>query len=550
MKQIIQILCSLAVIFLVSCSGKQDQNKEPDQQITSEGLVAHIKTLASDEFLGRKPFTRGEELTINYIREQFQLAGLSPATGDTYFQDVPLVEINASDSPSLSVTLESGKIEFSFRDDFVLLTRRVVDNILLENSEMIFAGYGVIAPEYNWNDYDGLDVKGKTVVVLVNDPGFFGDNDTFFKGKAMTYYGRWTYKYEEAARQGAAAILIIHDTEPASYPWGVVESGWTGANLYLRSENNNLDRCMLEGWITNEKAKELFTQAGYEDYDFYYEARKGEFNAFSLNASLSASLSNSISTSTSYNVAGLIPGTERPEEVIVYSSHWDHMGTNRPVQGDSIWNGAIDNASGIATIIEIAKAMNSGDVKPKRSVLFLAVTAEEQGLLGSEYYSTHPIFPPNKTVANINIDALHANGPMKDVTIVGYGQSELDEVAGAAAKKQGRYVLPDPNPGKGSFFRSDHFNFGKVGIPALYAKGGYEHSEKGIEYAEQMSKDYESNRYHKPADEYNENWDMRGMVEDARLFYQIGIDLSNSSNWPKWKEGSEFKAIREQSMNE
>ena len=436
---------------------------------------------------------------------------------------------------------------YNFKTDFVALSRRVIEEISLADSELIFAGFGVVAPEYDWNDYEGLDVAGKTVVVLVNDPGFGTGDDSFFKGDAMTYYGRWTYKYEEAARQGAAGILIIHDTAPASYPWGVVENGWTGANLYLNAADDNISRTEVEGWISFETANAIFTAAGKVDYDFTTAARSREFESFPLNLTASVSFNNTIKRSTSQNVAGLLEGTEAPDEVIIYSGHWDHLGIGFAVDGDSIYNGAIDNASGIGTIIEIAHQFTHAEQPPKRSILFLAVTAEEQGLLGSAFYADNPIFPPAKTVANLNIDALGALGPMKDLTVVGYGQSEMDDLAFEAAEAQGRYILPDQHPGSGYFFRSDHFNFAKVGIPALYANGAYEHATKGIEWTEAQNAEFTANHYHQPSDEIMDNWDMAGMVQDAELLHAIGNKLVQDTQlWPKWKDGSEFKAIREQ----
>jgi len=536
----------LFLVSTIACTPQKSPKENADESIAASDILRQIQVLASDDFEGRKPFTPGEEKTISYIKDQYTALGLEPANGDSYLQKVPMVEINAGESPKMSMLSNNGPIEFNFRKDFVALTRRVVDSISLENSEVVFAGYGIVAPEYNWNDYEGLDVHGKTVIVLVNDPGFYGNDSTFFKGKAMTYYGRWTYKYEEAARQGAAALLIVHKTDPASYPWGVVETGWSGANLYLNSENNNMDRCAIEGWITSAKAKELFAAVGKQDYDFYQEARKREFTSFGLGITMNASLINTHKTSESNNVAGLLRGATHPDEVIIYSAHWDHLGIGKPVDGDSIWNGAIDNASGIAAMLSIAKAFTTLKEKPARSVLFLAVTAEEQGLLGSEYYATHPLFPPANSVADINIDAFSAYGKMKDFTIVGYGQSEMDDLAKKEAEAQGRYIFPDPNSGKGYFFRSDHFNFAKVGIPALYGSGTYEQAEKGVEYAKEMSEDYEANHYHKPSDEVYDTWDLDGMVDDSRLLFNVGYDLATSELWPSWKPGSEFKAIREQ----
>ena len=542
MSKLLTLITSF--VLFISCNlTTTDEYKEPP--IDEQQIAAHIKILASDEFGGRMPFTEFETKTIEYLKSQFEEMGVTPGNGDSYFQKVPLVEIEVTDITSLKFMGNGFEKEYTYKTDFVALSRRVTKTVEVNNSELVFAGYGVIAPEYNWNDYADLDVKGKTVLVLVNDPGFGTNDSTFFKGNAMTYYGRWTYKYEEAARQGAAGILIVHDTEPASYPWGVVENGWTGPNLYLKSEDNNMSRCAFEGWVTLETAKELFIASGKEDYDFTSEAKKREFESFFLDLTVSVSFNNKTKFSESNNVAGLIKGAENPSEIIIYTAHWDHLGSGSPINGDSIFNGAIDNASGTATLLEIARAFTKND-PPKRSILFLVVTAEEQGLLGSAYYAKNPLYPTDKTVAVINMDALMAIGEMKDLTIVGYGQSELDDLAESIAITQGRYIIPDPEPGSGHFFRSDHFSFAKVGIPALYASGAYEHMTKGVEYVKEKADYYVATNYHQRSDEYNEDWDLSGMVQDGTLFYELGKELSNNTNlWPKWKKGSEFKVIRE-----
>ncbi len=536
------------ILALTMCNAPSEEGPSEAAGINGETIADHIKILASDEFEGRKPFTTGETKTIEYIKSEFEKMGIKPGNGDSYYQKVPLVSINATVETNMTITSGSGTKELAFGSDYVALTRRVQEDISVNDSEIVFAGFGIVAPEYDWNDYEGLDVAGKTVVVLVNDPGFGTGDNTFFKGNSMTYYGRWTYKYEEAARQGAEGILIIHETIPAGYPWEVVQNGWSGSKLYLKSEDNNASRCAVEGWISTNAAAQLFADAGLPGYYFNNEARKPDFTAVSLNQTMSVSLSNTLETSESNNVIGLYEGSERSDEYIIYSGHWDHLGIGAPVEGDSIWNGAVDNATGIAAIFEIAREFTRLEEKPKRSVLFMAVTAEEQGLLGSAHYAENPIYPVTKTVANINMDAMRAIGKMKDVTVIGHGQSELDDYAAEAAATQGRYILPDTDPGKGYFFRSDHFNFAKVGIPALYAKGGYEHIENGVEWTKEQQADYTANRYHKAADEYNESWDMSGIVQDAELFFQIGLKIANEDRFPQWKEGSEFKAKRDADM--
>ena len=521
--------------------------------IRAADIGRQIERLASDEFQGRKPFTEGETKTVNYLAEEFRKLGLQPGPDGTYFQDVPLVETR---SYPTDMRVSGGKtpLTLRYKTDFVAVTeteqrpttQKVQETVMLPNSPIVFAGYGVVAPEYGWNDYQGLDVKGKTVVVLINDPGFVVGDTTLFKGKAMTYYGRWTYKFEEAARQGAAAVLIVHDTRPASYPWSVVQSSWSGAQLFPADRPDA--RCPLEGWITLDAAQRLCAAAGQNFAALQTAANKPGFKPRPLNLKLSTSLAFTSTRRASKNVVAVLPGTTRPREYVLYTAHWDHLGVGAPVQGDSIYNGAVDNASGCAALLSIAKAFVHAKQKPQRSIVFLAVTGEEQGLLGSAYYAQHPLYPLQKTVADLNMDALSSFGPMKDLTVVGYGQSELDEYAVAAAKEQDRYVLPDQTPEQGHFFRSDHFSLAHVGVPALDAGGRYDHRAKGKDYARQQSDEYRDKHYHQPSDEYRPDMNLEGMAEDARLLFRIGQRLGDETTFPKWKPGSEFKAIREKSQ--
>ncbi|WP_422359904.1 M28 family metallopeptidase [Reichenbachiella sp.] len=540
-----KVINALVITLIAFACGPKENFQEAYESINEEDLKARIKALSSDEFLGRMPFTEGETKTINYLKDEFQKLGLKPGNGDSYFQEVPLVELTAAVDPQMKITGGEGEISLDYWDDFVALTRRVTDSVRIENSEIIFAGYGTIAPEYDWNDYEGLDVKGKTVLVLINDPGFGTEDKSFFKGNEMTYYGRWTYKYEEAARQGAAGIIIVHETAHASYPFEVVQGGWSGANLYLENPDNNMSRCVIEGWISEESANQMFTNMGMEGYDFYEEARKREFKPFPMNQQLSVGLINSIKRSKSNNVIARYEGSERPDETIIYSAHWDHFGIGKPVDGDSIYNGAVDNGTGVAGIVQVAEAFTKLNIPTKRSVVFMAVTAEEQGLLGSAHYSVNPIYNPAKTVANLNVDAIRPIGRVNDFSIVGYGQSELDDYAQRAVEKQGRYITPDPHPESGGFFRSDHFNFASIGIPALYGKGATDSDANGKEWGEEQYKKYTSENYHKPSDEYSEDFNAEGVKLDMQVMFDIGYTLANEPTFPKWKEGSEFKAIRE-----
>ena len=537
------LLLIISVIY--SCGAPK--STEFEVQMDTLIIDRHLSILASDDFMGRKPFTEGEEKTIHYLESEMKAAGVVPGNGDSYFQDVPLVEITGTQSPEMVVKGKGKTMRFKTNDDVVVYTERPDAMTEIEDSELVYVGYGIVAPEYGWNDYAGLDVKGKTVVVLVNDPGFSSGDSTFFKGETMTYYGRWTYKYEEAARQGAAGVLIVHETVPAGYPWLVVQSSWTGAKLNLDAENPPY-RCAIQGWITRSTAVELFKAAGIKNYSDM--AKSKDFKPVAMGMTASVSVTNDVKRDVSKNVVGMVKGTTRPDEYIIYSAHWDHLGVGEPIDGDSIYNGAHDNATGSTGLLMIAEEFAKLENKPERSVVFLFVTAEEQGLLGSAYYAQDPIFPPNQTVANINMDGLPAYGEMKDLTITGYGQSELDNYANYEADKQGRYVIPDPDPGKGYFFRSDHFNFAKVGIPALYASGSFEHMTKGKEFIAGKTQEYLAVKYHQPQDNYEpEEWDMRGIAQDATLLFKVGHRLANESYWPQWNEGSEFKAKRDADMS-
>jgi Zn-dependent M28 family amino/carboxypeptidase len=517
--------------------------------ISAESLAKNTQILSSDEFEGRAPASKGEELTINFIREEFQKLGLEPGNGDSFYQEVPMVEINSVPEGNLVIQAIAGTHEFSFGDEFTSVTLRTVDEVSLDSTEMVFVGYGIVAPEYDWNDYEDIDVRGKTVVMLVNDPGFATEDPDFFTGRAMTYYGRWTYKYEEAARQGAAGAFIIHETEPAAYGWGVVQNGWTGPQFILPSEDKNMSRCAVEGWLTRDVSKKILEEAGQDFESLKVSATKRGFKAIPLDLKASLVLKNSIKESLSHNVIAVVPGSERADEYIFYMAHWDHFGRNPNLEGDQIFNGALDNATGTAGLIELARAFKSVDPPPKRSIALLAVTGEEQGLLGSLYYATHPIYPTHKTVAAINMDALNIYGPMKDITIVGYGKSELDDYVKEMATEQGRVVKPNPTPERGSFYRSDHFSFAKQGIPSLYTGTGNDHAEHGEEWTRARKDKYISENYHKPSDEFDPNWDLSGAIDDLRLLFKVGYKLSMESTFPNWREGTEFKAKRDADMS-
>jgi Zn-dependent M28 family amino/carboxypeptidase len=519
--------------------------------ISTESISKYLQAVSSDEMLGRKPFTAGEERSTKYLADEFKRLGLQPGPEGSYFQPVPLVEITGTPSSTLQIKGNGQALSFGHKTDFVAFTQREQPQVAVSNSPLVFAGYGVVAPEYGWDDYAGLDVKGKTVVVLVNDPGNAGNDTTLFNGKAMTYYGRWTYKYEEAARHGAAAVLIVHDTKPAAYPWSVVLSGATSPKLRAQTANQGADKCALEGWLTLDAAKKLFQAAGLSYDQLYTAANTKGFRPRPLGGlTLTGSIRNKLRRQTSRNVLAVLPGTTRPEEYIIYSAHWDHFGVGKAIAGDSIYNGAVDDGTGLAALLSIAEAFQQAREKPQRSLMFLAVTGEEQGLLGSAYYAQHPLFPLNKTVADLNMDMLWPYGPMKDLTVIGYGQSELEDYARAAAREQDRYVLPDQTPETGMFYRSDHFSFAHVGVPSLYASGGFESRTGGKEAIAQQRQNYTTNLYHKPADQFDPSWDLTGIAQDAQLYFRVGQRLARETTFPRWRAGSEFKAARDKSLGE
>ncbi len=538
-----KILLSIVVICIIcSCA---DSNKSAATHVAAleinESLIEkHLAKLASDEFEGRKPVSKGEEMTVNYIREQLKLSGIPPGNGTSYFQDVPLLEIDGVMAETMTISTPAKTMELKQKKDFVVHTQRKQELVGLDKSQLVFCGYGIVDEDLGWNDYAGLDMKGKTAVVLVNDPGYGSENPEFFKGNTMTYYGRWTYKYEEADRQGADGLILIHETSSAGYPWFVVESSWTGGQQGLDEGSKEQD-CGIKGWITLDVAKELFSSCGQDLGKQIRAARKKGFKPVALNATATTSVQNTFKAENSKNVIAIIEGSEKPEEYIVYTAHWDHLGKDPNLSGDNIYNGALDNASGTATVLAIADAFAKAKQKPKRSTVFLFVTAEEQGLLGSEFYSNNPIYPLDKTVCNLNMDGVNPAGKMKDLTIIGMGHSEMDKIAEEEAKKQGRYVMNESEPEKGFFFRSDQFNFAKKGVPVLYAEGNYEHWDKGVEYVKEFKETYTAERYHQPSDEYSpDEWIMDGMIQDGQLFLNIGWRMSNSQEWPKWYPKSEF----------
>jgi Zn-dependent M28 family amino/carboxypeptidase len=508
---------------------------------------AHIARLASDEFGGRKPGTASEKLTLDYLEAEFRKLGLKPGNGGSFLQEVPMVEITAASDASLRFVTGGDTTNLKFREDMVIWTKRVKPSESIESSPMVFVGHGVSAPEYGWDDYAGVDMKGKTAVILINDPGFATNDSTLFRGRAMTYYGRWTYKFEEAARRGATAALIIHQTEPASYGWDTVVNSWSTPQLDHASADGNAGRVAIEGWITETMAKKLFMANGGTLEDAVKRANTRGFRAEPLNSSASADLRNAIRRTNSHNLAAVLPGSSRPDEYLVYMAHWDHLGKLPGCSGDCVMNGAVDNATGTSGLLAIAKAYANAPKKPGRSIVFLAVTLEESGLLGSAYYVDNPLFPLAQTVAAFNMDGMHFGGPTRDVTVVNIGASELEKDLADAARAQGRVLEPEPTPEKGSFFRSDHFNFAKHGVPALYIKGGVDDREHGREWRLKYLADFTAQKYHKVGDEYSADADLRAGVEDMQLLYAVGAKLAAGKSWPNWNADSEFRAARDRS---
>lgn len=553
------------LLVLAGCTASDSDRAEPAVEqlwsaaepalasFSTDDLLRHIQTLAADSFEGRSPGTRGEELTVGYLTEQFRAMGLEPGNPDgTFVQDVPMVGFTSQ--PTMSFSVGGRTIPLTPLKDYVAVSRHFVPEVHVGDSEIVFVGYGVVAPEYGWDDYKDVDVRGKTILMLINDPAVPDPADSTrldpntFRGDAMTYYGRWTYKYEIASEKGAAAAIIIHETGPAGYPFEVVSGSWGRENFDIRNPAGPGNRIKVESWITNERARELLRAAGLDFDELKRVAVRKDFRPVALNARVNFHLRNTIRDVQSRNVVALLRGSERPDEYIVYSSHWDHLGKDPNLSGDQIYNGALDNASGTAAMLEIAEAFTRLPEKPRRSIVFLAVTAEENGLLGAKYYANNPLYPLERTLANINIDGVNQWGRTSDIVIIGHGNSTLDDVLTELASQQQRTIVPDPEPEKGFFYRSDHFEFAKKGVPALYTDAGTNYIGKPEGYSEQKREEYTSRDYHKPSDEIKPDWDLAGAVEDAQLMFMVGYRVAQGNAWPEWKPGTEFRAVREEML--
>jgi Zn-dependent M28 family amino/carboxypeptidase len=550
-------LLGCVLIMLAACSEQNPPPPTPDTDARRLSVEAdmhrHIAVLASDEFEGRAPATAGEEKTIAYLQREFAALELEPGNGDSWFQEVPVTSVTVDPSVTLQLRGEDYSRDLVFATEMALSTPQQLESVSVGDSELVFVGYGIVAPERDWNDYAGIDVTGKTVVMLVNDPGYTSQDPALFNGNTMTYYGRWTYKYEEAARQGAAAALIVHETGAAGYPWEVVSVGRKGPRIGLTAENRNIDRLEVEGWLPLPVAEQVFASAGLDYKTLKAEATRPGFRAVAMaDLKLSTQLSNTVTHATSHNVVARIPGSRYPDEHIIHTAHWDHLGVKPGQAGDTIYNGASDNATGTSALLALGRLYREQAAAPERSILLLAVTAEESGLLGSRWYAENPLYPLATTVANLNMDNLYKgmDGRTSEVAVVGYGNSELDDYLAEAARSQDRVLVQEPNPEKGFYYRSDHFNFARVGVPALYTTRSIASREHGRAWGQNQHDAYTANDYHKPSDEYSSDWDLSGAAENVLLMYAIGSHLAASRDFPEWAQGNEFKAKRDESADQ
>jgi Zn-dependent M28 family amino/carboxypeptidase len=553
-----KIIATLIILYLVSigfaADPETDRLKPALDAITADGLLAHIKTLASDEFEGRAPGSKGEELSIKYIADQFKTIGLKPGNPDgTYFQEVPLAGIKSA--PTASFVVGEQTTTLNYPDDYVASSARLQEQIKVNNSDIVFVGYGIVAPEYGWDDYKGMDVRGKTLLMLINDPPIPNAKDPskldekMFGGRAMTYYGRWTYKYEIAAKKAAAAAVIIHETGPAGYPYSVVRTSWSKENFELDAPDKNVDAVSVRTWITLDVAKKLLADCG-QDFDALKKsAINKDFRPVALKAKANFEIKQELRTFKSHNVIAKLEGSDPKwkDEYVIFSAHWDHLGKNPELSGDQIFNGAVDNASGVAAVISLGGAFTKVNPSPKRSLLFLATTAEEAGLLGAKYYALHPLYPLNKTLADINIDSMNVWGKTRDVEDTSFGMSTLDDALAKRAQAQGRIAIANPRPEKGNIYRADNFEFAKVGVPALYI-GKNEHLLSRPADAPLRADEFDLHDYHQVSDEVKPDWDLSGAVQDVQLLFQVGYEVANDDKYPEWKPGSEFKGQRDAMM--
>ena len=558
MKRFFFLALALSSITIIAADTAIEPPKDAEKAIDAQGLLNHIKVLGSDKFEGRAPGSRGEEQSVRYITDQFKKLGLKPGNPNgTYTQEVPLAGILGI--PSATVRLGDKKMTLRSPDEFVAFTTRITPSVEVTDSDVVFVGYGIVAPEYGWDDFKGADVHGKTLIFLINDPPIPDPNDpssldaNMFKGKAMTYYGRWSYKYEIAAEKGAAAAIIVHETIPAAYPWSVVENSNAKQNFVIDAPDKNMRAVGIRSWITLETAKELFRAAGKDYEALKAAALRKDFKPVSLGAKADFALQNTITHITSHNVIGKLEGSDpqRKDEYLIYSAHWDHLGRDPQLKGDQIYNGALDNASGVASIMEIAQAFTQLPQPPPRSLLFLATTAEEANLLGAKYYTEHPFYPLDHTLADINVDIVNPWGKTRDIEDISYGNSTLDDLFAQDTARAGRIAKPNSEPEKGTFFRADNFEFAKAGVPALYiGSKPKDYIRQPADYGQKKSDDYTLRHYHQVSDEVDPKWDLSGAVEDTQLLFAVGYQVANADQYPTWLPGSEFKAKRDAMMSQ
>lgn len=553
-----KIIATLIVLYLVNigfaADPETDRLKPALDAITADGLLAHIKTLASDEFEGRAPGSKGEELSIKYIADQFKAIGLKPGNPDgTYFQEVPLAGIKSA--PTASFVVGKQTTTLNYPDDYVASSARLQEQIKVNNSDIVFVGYGIVAPEYGWDDYKNVDVRGKTLLMLINDPPIPDAKDPSkldekkFGGRAMTYYGRWTYKYEIAAKKGAAAAVIIHETGPAGYPYSVVRTSWSKENFELDAPDKNADAVSVRSWITLDVAKKLLADCGQDFEALKKSAINKDFRPVALKAKANFEIKQDLRTFKSHNVIATLEGSDPKwkDEYVIFSAHWDHLGKHAELPGDQIFNGAVDNASGVAAVISLGRAFTTLNPSPKRSLLFMATTAEEAGLLGAKYYALHPLYPLEKTLADINIDSMNVWGKARDVEDTSFGMSTLDDALAKRAQTQGRVAIASLRPEKGNIYRADNFEFAKVGVPALYI-GKNEHLLSRPADAPLRADEFDLHDYHQVSDEVKPDWDLSGAVQDVQLLFEVGYEVANGDKYPEWKPGNEFKAQRDAMM--
>jgi Zn-dependent M28 family amino/carboxypeptidase len=533
-----------ALLLLTACGEPVRRGPPPSTDVEEAGFREAVRVLAADDFEGRKPGTPGEDKTVAYLVERFRKLGLKPGNGDSYVQPVPLVEITADRNASLSFANRSSLQALEYTKDMVIWSPREAAEASLQRSDLVFVGYGIVAPEFDWNDYAQANVHGKTVVVLVGDPGYGSKDPRVFHGNAETYYGRWTYKVEEAARQGAAGILLIHEPGAAGYPWSVVVNSHTGPQLEAPPAPDSAVQPAIEGWVSLAAARAMFAQAALDFDGVTAAAARPGFKAISMALTADATVHNTVRRFNSANVIAVLPGTGHKNEVVLYTAHWDHLGRQPPEAGAAVFNGADDDASGVAGLLMLAQSFSRAHPAADRSIAFVAFTAAEAGLLGSRYYVEHPVFPLRLTVAALNLDMLHIGGPTRDVMVFGAGNSELEDYLKEAALLQGREVRPDPIPEQGLYYRSDQLSFARAGVPALYARAGLDDSARGPAYGQQQLNDYLQHRYRQTTDRYSADWDVRGTLDDLRLYYEIGNRLAHSRRFPRFYPNSEFRVSR------